>query len=38
VVLNNRLNGAVARLLKLNREKGKVKQPSGQEAEQVEMV
>jgi hypothetical protein len=38
VVLNSRLNEAVARLLKINREKDKVKQPSGQEAEQAEVV
>jgi hypothetical protein len=36
--LNNRLNGAVARLLKLNREKGKVKQPSFKEAGQTQAV
>jgi hypothetical protein len=38
VELNRRLNERVERLLKLNREKGKVKQPSGQEAGQAEMV
>jgi hypothetical protein len=31
-VLNSRLNRAVERLLKINREKGKVKQPSGEGA------
>jgi hypothetical protein len=38
VVLNSRLNQAIERLLKINREKGKVKQPSGQEAGQAEAV
>jgi hypothetical protein len=38
VVLNSRLNRAVERLLKANREKDKVKQPSGQEADQAEAV
>jgi hypothetical protein len=32
------LNEAAERLLKLSREKGKVKQPSGQEAGQAEAV
>jgi hypothetical protein len=38
VDLNNRLNRAIERLLKLNREKDTVKQPSGQEAGQAEAV
>jgi hypothetical protein len=38
VVLNNRLNRAVERLLQINREKDKVKQPSGQGANQAEGV
>jgi hypothetical protein len=38
VVLNSRLNRAIERLLKLNREKNTVKQPSGQEACQAEAV
>jgi hypothetical protein len=36
--LNHGLNRAVERLLKINREKGKVKQSSGQEAGQAEAV
>jgi hypothetical protein len=38
VELNRQLNKAMERLLKLKREKDKVKQPSGQEAEQAEVV
>jgi hypothetical protein len=38
VELNRRLNEAVERLLKINGEKGRVKQPSGQEAGQAEAV
>jgi hypothetical protein len=38
VVLNNELNRAVERLLKLNREKASMKQASCQEAEQAEAV
>jgi hypothetical protein len=38
VALNNRLNRAIERLLKLNREKGTVKQPSAQGADQAEAV
>jgi hypothetical protein len=38
VDLNSRLNRAIQRLLKINREKGKVKQASGQEADQAEAV
>jgi hypothetical protein len=38
VELNARLNQAVERLLKLNREKASMKQASGQEAEQVQAV
>jgi hypothetical protein len=38
VVLNNRLNRAIERLLQLNREKSKVKQDSSQEAGQAEAV
>jgi hypothetical protein len=34
VVLNTKLNEAVDRLLKLNREKASLKQTSGQEADQ----
>ncbi|MDR2245571.1 MAG: histone H1/H5 family protein [Treponema sp.] len=36
--LNNRLNRAIERLLKVNREKGMVNQPSGQGADQAEAV
>jgi hypothetical protein len=36
--MNSRLNLAAERLLKTNRKKGKVKQPSGQEAGQAEAV
>jgi hypothetical protein len=38
VDLNNRLNRAIERLLKINREKNNVKQPSGQEGSQAEAV
>jgi hypothetical protein len=38
VVLNSRLNRVMERLLNTNRGKGKVKQPSGQEAGQAEAV
>jgi hypothetical protein len=38
VALNSRLNKAVEGLLKINREKDKVKQPSGQEAGQAQAV
>jgi hypothetical protein len=38
VVLNAKLNEAVDRLLKLNREKASMKQASGQEAEQAKAV
>jgi hypothetical protein len=38
VALNNGLNRAVERLLKINREKGKVKQSSFKEAGQAEAV
>ena len=38
VELNARLNQAVDRLLKLNREKASMKQASGQEAEQAQAV
>jgi hypothetical protein len=38
VELNRRLNKAVGRLLKLNRENDKVNQPSGQEVDQAEAV
>jgi hypothetical protein len=38
VVLNSRLNRAVERLLNINREKGKVKQFSGQGVGQAEAV
>ena len=38
VVLNTKLNEAVERLLKLNREKARMKQASGEEAGQAEAV
>ena len=38
VVLNTKLNEAVERLLKLNREKASMRQASGQEAEQAHAV
>jgi hypothetical protein len=38
VALNSRLNKAVEGLLKINREKDNVKQPSGQEAGQAQAV
>jgi succinate dehydrogenase/fumarate reductase flavoprotein subunit len=38
VELNTKLNEAVDRLLKINREKASMKQASGQEAEQAQAV
>jgi hypothetical protein len=38
VVLNSRLNRAIERLLNINREKDKMKQPSGRDAGQAEAV
>jgi hypothetical protein len=38
IALNNGLNRAVEKLLKINREKASMKQPSGQEAGQAEAV
>jgi hypothetical protein len=38
VALNSRLNRAIERLLHINRKKGTVQQPSGQEAGQAESV
>jgi hypothetical protein len=38
ITLNNGLNRAVEKLLKINREKASMKETSGQEADQAEAV